>query len=214
MADQPGFYGSSEQAGDAIARLRHDLGTASRAGVRGAGDVYVGLAALHEHDPAFLAERFLNGVEALFLRLRSAWSEAHVTDDPRVSAPLRRRWQDLMPPASSGLPCIFESVDAPRLGLAEVLSAPNVATITVAVRARAPAGRDFETYRQQWQFSREHPASVEGREARHCPECGAPLRLDRTAACQYCRAALAGWSFDWDLVDVDDLTSDRTRRSR
>jgi len=41
--------------------------------------------------------------------------------------------------------------------------------------------------------------------AQHCPNCGAPLDVDLSGVCSYCKAPIMSGAYDWVLSRIDQV---------
>lgn len=65
----------------------------------------------------------------------------------------------------------------------------------------------FMTY--EWTLSRTSgriTAQESGTSASSCPNCGAPLNLNKSAKCEYCGSIIESDSFDWVLTEIKGLS--------
>jgi hypothetical protein len=68
--------------------------------------------------------------------------------------------------------------------------------------------RNVDEWMEDWTFQRSSSATTPakgGTLSQHCPNCGAPLELDLTGRCQYCKAMVSSGDFDWVLARISKV---------
>ena len=45
-----------------------------------------------------------------------------------------------------------------------------------------------------------------GTTAQNCPQCGAPIDINRTAQCEYCGCILTSDTFDWVVSEIKGIS--------
>jgi predicted lipid-binding transport protein (Tim44 family) len=62
------------------------------------------------------------------------------------------------------------------------------------------APRGFSEY---WTFIRRHGVTKKDKDDQHCPNCGAPLKVNMAGVCEYCRGKITSGEFDWVLSRIE-----------
>ena len=193
-----------------ISQLRSAAGAAASFGPRvviamGGSDSGSDTGAITAHDPGFDRASFVAWVKHVHFALVTAWKSGdaqairpYVSDSfyPRLSA-------DITQAAGSALPDV---VDEDNVVISSAHSDASVDTIAVHISSHATlpqgnAGRAVWTFQRSAQATTP-PGGVTASDARTCPSCGAPLRLDPSGECTYCRAAFRASAADWLLIDI------------
>ncbi|GAC1477213.1 MAG: hypothetical protein NVS1B12_12020 [Acidimicrobiales bacterium] len=66
----------------------------------------------------------------------------------------------------------------------------------------------MENWQEDWVFQRSSKATTKtdgGTMQQKCPNCGAPLDLDLSGVCKYCRAPVMSGDYDWVLTRIDQV---------
>jgi hypothetical protein len=96
---------------------------------------------------------------------------------------------------------------------------PNYDAITVRIDASAAdyevddttankviyGSRDSKPFTEYWTFIRSGAARTkagEGAEITQCPNCGAPLSINESGICSYCKATVTSGQFGWVLDNI------------
>ena len=103
------------------------------------------------------------------------------------------------------------------VGVIAVHTDQNYDTITVRIlsvssdydvddRGKVVRGsKDPQQWAEDWTFQRAAAARTPqagGTMTDHCPNCGAPLELDFTGVCKYCKALVSNGTYDWVLARI------------
>jgi predicted lipid-binding transport protein (Tim44 family) len=203
----------------AIDSVRGDLfpGTTPPAERTSAAD---GLAAIAGHDPGFNEETFLESVQRTFFIVQEAWCQRKPEMSRQVMAD--GLWQQHRVQ-------IQGYVDAKKRNVLEDLAVGNLSVIaahrdttydTITVRVRAACAdydvddesgrtvrgdRQVRQWSEDWTFQRAASATTPtggGTLSARCPNCGAPLDLDLSGECKYCKAPVSSGSYDWVLARI------------
>jgi hypothetical protein len=177
-------------------------------------------ARLAADDPAFREQAFYDRVGAAFLKIQDAWSRQDL-------APIRAFVSDgiyerftlqIAEQRDLGYRNLLENVRVLDAALAQVVTDAlfDMATVRIAASAidrrvslatggavaSPPTSPQFV---ELWTFLRRHgvqttdrPGLIEG----HCPNCGADVALNQSAACASCGSLLRSGQFDWVLCEI------------
>ncbi len=179
-----------------------------------------GLAAISAHDPGFSKEAFLEQVQRTFFVVQQAWTQRQPGMSRQVMAD--GLWQQHRVQ-------IQGYVDAHKRNVLEDLAIGDLIIIgahrdstydTITVRVRA-ACADYDVdeqnervlrgnkrvgqWTEDWTFQRAASATTPaegGTMAAKCPNCGAPLDLDLSGECKYCKAPVSSGAYDWVLARI------------
>lgn len=192
--------------------------------MQSAASVRAALSELQERDPGFSESRFLEDVANLYIRLQNAWTD-------RDLEPVRARLsEELFAASKRGVDQYIRTRRTNHVDRIAVLSTEITGctkdslndTIQVLLNTRITdyvtddaTGRvvsgdskreKFMTYR--WTLIRTlgKQTSVSGTvTAKYCPHCGAPLDLNQSGVCPYCRSVLTSGDHDWVLTKIEGL---------
>lgn len=84
---------------------------------------------------------------------------------------------------------------------------------TGAVVSGSKTAEKFMTY--EWTLIRTKGAKTDveqGTDAKHCPNCGAPLDLNATAKCSYCGAIITSSEHDWVIKGIKGISQQTSGR--
>lgn len=189
--------------------------------------VTAGLAAIRARDPGFDEAAFLAGAEHAFDLVQRSWLES----DPSLSRAVMADglWQAQVaglagrhasrPPArrlavgqaaivAASTDVSFDTLTVRLHGsvVGGLLGAQGLAGAAVAALAGAPPPpRDWT---EDWVFVRRAGAVTRpgaGLVAQRCPNCGAPVQLDRNGVCAYCHVPVMSGDYDWVLSRIDEV---------
>ena len=183
-------------------------------------DLQAGLNALKQKDPAFNEHIFLDRAQSTFFTLQKAWMERNL-EPARVylSEAIYRRWKmQVAEMVAQHKRNVLENLVIGGIHIVKVESDSNFDTITVRIDASAAdydvddrsgkivfgskANRPFTEY---WTFIRSAAARTkagEGPEITQCPNCGAPLNINESGVCQYCKVTVTTGQFGWVLDSI------------
>jgi hypothetical protein len=179
------------------------------------------LAALQAKDPNFNQQMFLDRAQAAFFALQGSWMDRNL-EPARVymSDGIYHRWKtqiDAMLAAHKK-----NMLDNLVIGGVQIVKAqtdPNFDTITVRIDASAAdyevddttankviyGSRQNQNFTEYWTFIRSGSARTkagEGAEVTQCPNCGAPLSINESGVCSYCKATVTSGQFGWVLDNI------------
>ena len=189
----------------------------------GADGVAAGLGSIREHDPAFDDAAFLADVERSFFVVEQAWSERKPELSRRVMAD--GIWQQHRVQIDQYTTQHRRNLlDNLSIGNASVVAAHSDETYdTITVRILAASAdydvddgngkvvrgnRDVEQWTEDWVYQRSSDATTKtgaGTMNSRCPNCGAPLDLDLSGVCSYCKAPVMSGKYDWVLTRIDQV---------
>ena len=179
------------------------------------------LAALQAKDPNFNQQMFLDRAQAAFFALQKAWMDRNL-EPARVymSDGIYHRWKtqiDAMIVAHKKN--MLDNLVIGGVQIVKVQTDPNFDTITVRIDASAAdyevddttankviyGSRQNQNFTEYWTFIRSGSARTkagEGAEVTQCPNCGAPLSINESGVCNYCKATVTSGQFGWVLDNI------------
>lgn len=179
------------------------------------------LAALQAKDPNFNQQMFLDRAQAAFFALQTAWMDRNL-EPARVymSDGIYHRWKvqiDAMIAAHKKN--ILDNLVIGGVTVVKVQTDPNFDSITVRIDASAADYEVDETnankvvfgshqdqpFTEYWTFTRSGSTRTkagEGAEVTQCPNCGAPLSINESGVCSYCKATVTTGQFGWVLDNI------------
>jgi predicted lipid-binding transport protein (Tim44 family) len=204
----------------AINSVRGDLFPGSAPAATAPESSEEGLAAITAHDPGFSKEAFLDQVQRTFFIVQEAWTERQPGLSRQVMAD--GLWQQhrvqIQGYTDAHKRNVLEDLSVGDLTIIAAHHDANYDTITVRVLA---ACADYDVndqngrvirgdkhvgqWMEDWTFQRSGSATTPaggGTLAQKCPNCGAPLDLDLSGACKYCKAPVSSGAYDWVLARI------------
>jgi hypothetical protein len=179
------------------------------------------LAALQAKDPNFNQQMFLDRAQAAFFALQKAWMDRNL-EPARVymSDGIYHRWKtqiDAMIAAHKKN--MLDNLVIGGVQIVKVQTDPNFDTVTVRIDASAAdyevddttankviyGSRQNQNFTEYWTFIRSGSARTkagEGAEVTQCPNCGAPLSINESGVCSYCKATVTSGQFGWVLDNI------------
>lgn len=205
----------------AIASVRGDLfsGTAPSAATPSVDDPEQGLAAIRAKDPGFDRDVFLGQVQRVFFLVEEAWTQRNSDMSRQVMADglwQQHRFQ-IESYESAGKRNVLDGLAVLSLTILAVHVDDNYDTITVRILASSAdydvdaagkvvrGSRDPGQWAEDWTFQRAAGARTPqggGTLTDRCPNCGAPLQLDFSGVCHYCKALVSSGTYDWVLARI------------
>ena len=179
------------------------------------------LAALQEKDPNFNQQMFIDRAQATFFALQKAWMDRNL-EPARVymSDGIYHRWKmqiDQMIAAHKRN--VLDNLVIGGVQIVKVATDPNFDSITVRIDASAAdyevddtstnkiiyGSRQNQPFTEYWTFIRSGATRTkagEGAEVTQCPNCGAPLSINESGVCSYCKATVTSGQFGWVLNNI------------
>lgn len=177
------------------------------------------LAALQAKDPNFNQQIFLDRAQAAFFALQKAWMDRNL-EPARVylSDSIYHRWKmqvDAMLAAHKRN--VLDNLVIGGIRIVKVQTDANFDSITVRIDASAAdyevddsgklvyGSRQNQPFTEYWTFIRSGAARTragEGAEITQCPNCGAPLSINESGVCSYCKAIVTSGQFGWVLDNI------------
>ena len=179
------------------------------------------LAALQAKDPNFNQQMFLDRAQAAFFALQKSWMDRNL-EPARVymSDGIYHRWKtqiDAMIAAHKKN--MLDNLVIGGVHIVKVQTDPNFDTITVRSDASAAdyevddttankviyGSRQSQNFTEYWTFIRSGVARTkagQGAEVTQCPNCGAPLSINESGVCSYCKATVTSGQFGWVLDNI------------
>ncbi|GAC1539179.1 MAG: hypothetical protein NVS3B12_25150 [Acidimicrobiales bacterium] len=188
------------------------------------GDPAAGLSAISAHDPEFNIESFKSAVERSFFVVEQAWTELKPDMSRRVMAD--GLWQQHRSQIEgyqhNGTRNVLDGLAVGRVDVIAASSDAQFDTITTRILAACAdydvdvaSGKvirgnkhDMSNWQEDWVFQRSSKATTKasgGTMQQKCPNCGAPLDLDLSGVCKYCRAPVMSGDYDWVLARIDQV---------
>lgn len=183
------------------------------------------LAGLKSRDPGFNESKFLGDAANLYVRMQNAWTD-------RDLSPIRTRFtEELYAKSERQIQSYINNGQTNHVERISVLSTNivgctkdaknDIITVELVARIvdyvtddrtgnvlRGDKNRElFMTYR--WTFIRtlgKLTAEGEPVDDKHCPNCGAPIDLNRSAVCEYCGSVVTGSEYDWVVSDIQGIS--------
>ena len=180
---------------------------------------------LKKKDPNFSEAKFLDDASNLYVRMQNCWTDKNLEPiRPHLSAELyakseaqidgyKRRNETDHVERVSVLSANIVGCNADNVN--DIVTVQIVARITDYVTddntgaiIRGSKNKElFMTY--QWTFIRslgKTTAADGGIDSEHCPNCGAPLDLNRSAVCSYCGATITSGDYDWVVSNIKGIS--------
>lgn len=185
--------------------------------------VAAGLAAIRAHDPAFDETRFINLAQREFFVVQEAWSECKPELSRRVMADtlwdqhrtqiagyVERHQRNMLDDLAVASATIIDAgSDGPKDHIMLRFHAASADYDVDTTTGKVVRGnRDVREWYENWLFERSSSAVTRadgGTMAQRCPNCGAPLDLDLSGACSYCKAPIMSGDYDWVLARIDQV---------
>ncbi len=178
-----------------------------------------GLAAIKAKDPLFDQDVFLSQVQRTFFLVEEAWTQRNSDMSRQVMADglwQQHRFQ-IESYRSGGKRNVLDGLAVESITILAVHTDQNYDTIAVRIlatssdydvddRGRVVRGsKNPEQWAEDWTFQRAAGATTPkagGTMTDRCPNCGAPLSLDFSGVCKYCKALVSTGTYDWVLVRI------------
>jgi predicted lipid-binding transport protein (Tim44 family) len=203
--------------------VRGDLFPGSQSPPSTGGSAEEGLAAIARRDPRFNKEHFLEEVQRTFFVVQEAWTQRKPEMSRQVMAD--GLWQQHRVQISGYVDAhkrnMLEDLAVGSLTVIAAGTDSNYDTITVRILASCAdydvddrndkvvrGKRDVREWSEDWTFQRSSSALTPpsgGTLAQRCPNCGAPLDLDLSGVCKYCKAPVSGGDYDWVLARISQV---------
>jgi predicted lipid-binding transport protein (Tim44 family) len=203
--------------------IRGDLfpGTASRVATPDSSDA--GLAAISARDSRFNKDAFLGGVQSTFFVVEEAWSRRKPEISRQVMAD--GLWQQhrvqISGYSEANRRNVLEGLAVGSLTVIAAGTDANYDTVTVRILASSAdydvddrtgkvvrGSKEIVQWTEDWTFQRSssaHTPPAGGTLSNRCPNCGAPLDLDPSGECRYCKAPVSSGTFDWVLTRISQV---------
>ena len=183
------------------------------------------IASLKQRDPAFNESKFLGDVANLYIRLQDAWTAKDLSDvRPHLTEELYARSErQIQGYVSRNQTNHVERVSVLNTRIIGCTNDAKNDIITVEILSRitdyitddrtgnvirGDRNRElFMTY--HWTFIRTL-GKTSGEEGlvddKHCPNCGAPIDLNRSAVCEYCGSVCTSGDYYWVVSDIKGIS--------
>ena len=173
------------------------------------------------HDPKFDEGALCDRVEQAFLKIQAAWC-AQKLDTVRafISDGVHERFLlQFAEQKAAGYHDRMERIVVDDVKIASVSSEGLFDEVAVRIEANAQDWRESLTdgtvvggsqasadFVEVWTFLRHRTAVTDpaksGLMEGNCPNCGAPIELNQSANCAYCKAMLRSGAYDWVLTEI------------
>ncbi|OIP51978.1 hypothetical protein AUK10_04185 [Candidatus Gracilibacteria bacterium CG2_30_37_12] len=183
------------------------------------------ITAIKAIDPAFNEGMLEDRVSTAFFKIQNAWckgdmnlARAFVTDSV-----LRRFNMQLEEYRQSKTYNKLEGLTLDDVTTLDISLDANIERIDIHIIATAKdyvvdeAGKyvsgdnkQFVTWDEKWGFVRNAGVKTDAEKSvfsEKCPNCGAPLKVDTTGECEYCRSNITTGKFDWVLSEITQLNT-------
>jgi predicted lipid-binding transport protein (Tim44 family) len=183
--------------------------------------VLAGVAAIHQADPDFEPETFLQRAEMAFLLVKRAYQDRNVHEARAfMSHELWPAWsQDVQALVAAHQRPVLENLNVRGMQVPFVSHDSTGDTVQVHFDYVAAAHTvaddsgqtvsgvtDDQRLGELWTFQRATGAKTVvsgGATASKCPNCGALLKLNDDGVCDYCKADIASGRYDWVATRID-----------
>jgi predicted lipid-binding transport protein (Tim44 family) len=205
----------------AIASVRGELFPGTEAPAL--DDPEAGLAAIKAKDPNFDKNVFLDQVQSEFYVVEGAWTQRNPGASRQVMADglWNQHRVQIQGYVDAHKRNVLEGLQVESLTIIAAHTDTNYDTLTVRVLGTCAdydvddnsgkivrGCRDVEQWMEDWTFQRSASAKTPkggGTLAERCPNCGAPLQLDLTGVCRYCKALVSSGTYDWVLSRISKV---------
>ncbi len=178
-----------------------------------------GLEALTARDPDFNEQVFLDRAQTTFFVLQNAWMARNL-EPARIylSDAIYQRWKlQVEQFIAMHKRDVMEDLAVNGCAIAKVAGDPNFDSITVRFDAIAA---DYEVddankivsgdkvqrpFTEYWTFIRSRAVKTRAGETAQitqCPNCGAPVQINESGTCAYCKATVTTGQFGWVLNTI------------
>jgi len=178
-------------------------------------------ANLKKSDPGWNEERFLDMAETIFFKVQEAWTKKKLEiARPFITDAVYNRFkQQIDDLTRRGLVNVLENIVIGSSEIVKIEQDNEYDSITVKFRASMKDYKIEEKtgnivsgskdqsppFTEYWTFIRR--AGVKTRDThavkeKKCPNCGAPLDINESGVCKYCKANVVSGDFDWVLSKI------------
>ena len=183
------------------------------------------IAGLKARDPAFSESKFLGEVSNLYVRFQDAWTARDLTDvrphlteelyaksDRQVKAYIQRGQTNHVERVSVLSANIVGCTKDAKNDIVTVEIVSRIVDYVTDDRTKNVVRGDmnkelFMTYR--WTFIRslgKQTAEDALVDDKKCPNCGAPLDLNRSAVCEYCGSVVTSGDYGWVVSNIQGIS--------
>jgi len=216
---------STLPAGMAPAAMGETFGGGETARASTAIELTAGIDEIKAHDPAFDPDALITGLQASFYVVQQGWSERRpdltrsVMADAiwnahrmQIDGYTRSKQTNLMDGlAIQYANLVAASCDGHHDSIVIRFFVESADYVVSDENGKVVRGhKNMEPWCEDWVYQRSARAKTNpegGLLQRKCPNCGAPLDVEDTGACKFCRAPIMGGDQDWVLVRIDQLPS-------
>jgi len=184
-----------------------------------AGAVQISVAALQARDPNFNQQVFIDRAQTTFFVLQNAWMARNL-EPARIylSDAIYQRWKlQVEQFVTLHKRDVLEDLAVNGCGIAKVTSDANFDSITVRFDAIAKdyevddtgkmvsGDKTIQPFTEFWTFIRSQAARTrvgETAQITQCPNCGAPVSINESGICAYCKSTVTTGQFGWVLNNI------------
>ncbi|MBQ6878301.1 MAG: TIM44-like domain-containing protein [Oscillospiraceae bacterium] len=182
------------------------------------------ISGLKQRDPGFSESKFLGEVSNLYIRTQDAWTakdlssvRPHFTEE--LYARFERQVRGYIDRGQTNHVERVSVLNAKIVGCTcdsknDIITVEILSRITDYITddksgniIRGDRNRElFMTY--QWTFIRTFGKLSEEEkfvDEKHCPNCGAPIDLNRSAVCEYCGSVCTSSDYNWVVSDIKGI---------
>lgn len=182
-----------------------------------------GLSAITEKDPNFNRDEFISLIERAFFLVQEAWCDRKPELSRRVMADgiwnqhrsqiegyVNSHTHNVMDGLAVGSVTITDAHTDGRYDTIKTRIIATSADYTVDdTSGKVVSGhKDVEPWQEDWTWQRSSSARTPadgGTLTRNCPNCGAPLDVNLSGECKYCKAPVMSGQYDWVLTRIDQV---------
>ncbi|MBJ7594688.1 MAG: TIM44-like domain-containing protein [Candidatus Dormibacteraeota bacterium] len=182
-----------------------------------------GLAAIKAHDPQFDETEFINQAQREFFIVEKAWSDCKPEESRRVMSDtlwdqhraqieqyVAKGQRNVLDNLALAGATIVSAGGGPQKDHIQLRMHAACADydVDVATNKVVRGDRSVGEWSEDWLFERSSKATTRadgGTMAQHCPNCGAPLDVDLSGVCSYCKAPVMSGDYDWVLARIDQV---------
>jgi predicted lipid-binding transport protein (Tim44 family) len=180
------------------------------------------LAAIAAADPGFDPERFLDNFQQLFFQLKAAWQARDAeAGQAYMTAGMYANWSaQIENMTAHGIHNVLENLIISGTAFVTAEHAAELDRITLRVDASAGhfaladatgevvfGSAEPQPLTEYWTFERPSGARTPAPSGSgpQCQTCGAPVSLDRSGRCRYCKSPVRLAGIDWAVARVSEV---------
>lgn len=185
-------------------------------------DLTAKLDSLKQADPGFNEQIFKDKAQNAFFKIQEAWEKQDLQiARPFVSDPIIQRYATQIADLKSrGEKNVLENIVIGNIEIIDVTSDnsfnyiktkidASCADYTVNAEGKMISGSKAPNgFSEYWTFIRTVGSKTDVNKQlkdNKCPNCGAPLEVNATGQCNYCKAVVSSGQYDWVLSEIDQV---------